>query len=344
VTESTKASTMKDVAKRAGVSVKTVSRVMNLDPSVKSSTRDAVLAAARELGYRPNVPARTLVTGRSKIIGLVISDIGNYFFAQFVNGVESAAEARGYSVLLCDTGENPDTELRCVDMLLGHRVDGLILAASRLRDDEITHIADTVRVAIVNRFHPDPRVLTGSIQDEAVRLAPAHLVSLGHRAIGYIGGPIYSRAAWAREKGCRDVLSENGIEGPLVASGFPVNIEGGYWAMNWLLDVMPHITGVVCYNDMLAIGAIRAAEARGRHVPERISIVGFDDIHFAAHAHPPLTTVSVPIHRLGYNTAQLLLDALEANDDKDKLVDAERTRCTVECHLVIRGSAGPVPE
>ena len=147
--------------------------------------------------------ARTLVT-RSKIIGLVISDIGNYFFAQFVNGVESAAEARGYSVLLCDTGENPDTELRCVDMLLGHRVDGLILAASRLRDDEITHIADTVRVAIVNRFHPDPRVLTGSIQDEAVGWR-AHLVSL-RQDDRVSEGPYTVRLG----EGCRDVLSENG--------------------------------------------------------------------------------------------------------------------------------------
>lgn len=327
--------TMKEVAECAGVSIKTVSRVMNSDPLVKSSTRETVLGAARQLGYRPNAPARTLVTGRSKIIGLLIADLGNYFFSEIVRGVQNATEAQGYGVLMCDTGENPDTEMRCVDLLLSHRVDGLILSSSRLQDEQITRIADAATVALMNRFHPDPRVLTGAIQDEAVHLAAEHLVSLGHTTIGYIGGPIYSRAAWAREEGCKHVLARHGLEGPLVASGFPVSIEGGYSAMNWLLDVRPTITGIVAYNDMLAIGAIRAAQARGYRVPDDISIAGFDDIHFAAHVNPPLTTVSVPIHRMGFDTAQLLIDTTEANGK------AIGNRCRIECHLVIRGSTGP---
>lgn len=328
--------TMHQVASKAGVSVKTVSRVMNGDPAVKDTTREAVLEAARVLGYRPNAPARTLVTGRSKTLGLLIADIENYFFSGLVRGVQTAAEEKGYSLLLCNTDENPDTEMRSVDLLLGHVVDGLVLASSRLQDEQVSRVADSVGVVLINRFHQDSRVLTTSIDADAVHLAAEHLVGLGHRAIGYIGGPIRSRAAWSREEGCRRVLAVHEIDEPLVASGFPVSIEGGYSAMNWLLDVNPDITGVVAYNDMLAIGAMRAAQARGLRIPDDISIAGFDDIHFSVHANPPLTTVSVPIHRLGYDAAMLLIDAVESEDD------SIATRSTVQCHLVTRGSTGPV--
>ncbi len=330
--------TMRQVAAKAGVSVKTVSRVMNRDPAVKESTRESVLEAARALGYRPNAPARALVTGRSKTLGLLISDIENYFFAGLVRGVQTAAEERDYSLLLCNTDENPDTEIRSVDLLLGHMVDGLVMSSSRLQDDQVSRVADSVGMVLINRFHPDPRVLTTSIDAEAVNLAAEHLIALGHRSIGYIGGPIRSRAAWLREEGCRKVLAKHKMREPLVATGFPVSIEGGYSAMNWLLDVDSGITGVVCWNDMLAIGAMRAVQARGLRIPDDVSIVGFDDIHFSAHANPPLTTVSVPIHRLGYEAAILLIDATEAEGAPIK------SRSTVQCHLVTRGSTGPVSQ
>lgn len=333
-----RAPTMQQVAEAAGVSVKTVSRVVNNEPTVRDTTRDLVLETMRALGYRPNTPARTLVTRQSKTLGLLIADIANYFFSEIVVGAQTAAEERGYSVLLCNTRENPDTEIRSVDLLLGHMVDGLLLSSSRLQDEQVSRVADSVNVVLVNRFHPDPRVLTASIDDEAVHLSAEHLVSLGHRVIGYIGGPIRGRAAWLREEGCREVLAMNGIDGPLVASGFPVSIEGGYSAMNWLLDVNPNVTGVIAYNDMLAIGAMRAAQARGLEIPRDISVVGFDDIHFSAHTSPPLTTVSVPIHRLGYDAAMLLIDAIESDGP------LKTTTSTVRCRLVMRGSSGPVSQ
>jgi len=331
-----KVPTMKHIAEEARVSIKTVSRVMNNDPAVKETTRSKVMDVAGTLGYRPNTPARTLVTGKSKTIGLLISDIGNYFFSEMVKGVQVATEEEGYSLLLCDTGENPDTELRCVDLLLGHKVDGLIMSSSRLQDEQISNIANYSDVVICNRIHPDEKVRSVCIEDEALHLATEHLIELGHRHFGYIGGPVRGRAAWMREEGCREVLARHGLEKPIVAAGFPVSIEGGYEAMNWILDVKPEVTGIVTYNDMLAIGAMKAIQARGLKVPEDISVVGFDDINFAAHADPPLTTISVPIFRFGYATAQLLFGAIRPGGKESPRHDV------IKCHLVIRSSTGRV--
>lgn len=331
-----KVPTMKHIAEEAKVSIKTVSRVINNDPAVKEATRGKVMDVAGTLGYRPNTPARTLVTGRSKTIGLLISDIGNYFFSEIVKGVQVATEEEGYSLLLCDTGENPDTELRCVDLLLGHKVDGLILSSSRLKDDQISNVAKYSDVVLCNRTHPDEKVRSVCIEDNALHLATEHLIELGHRHFGYIGGPVRGRAAWMREEGCREVLARHGFEKPIVASGFPVSIEGGYEAMNWILDVKPEVSAIVTYNDMLAIGAMKAVQARGLKVPEDISVVGFDDLNFAAHTNPPLTTVSVPIFRFGYKAAQLLFGAIRPNGDDTPHSDV------IKCHLVIRSSTGKV--
>lgn len=325
---------MKEIAERAGVSIKTVSRVLNEEKGVAPATRQRVLEVASYLDYRPNALARSLVTKRTRTIGLLIADIGNYFFARIVRGIQDAADQKGYSLLLCDTGENPDTELRCIDLLLSHRVEGLVLSSSRLRDEQIARVGDNTGVVLINRFHPHMRVLTSSIDASAVHLATEHLIQLGHRIIGYIGGPMHSRAAWDREQGYRDVLMRNGIATPIVAAGFPVTIEGGYAAMHWLLDVEPSITGVVAYNDMLAIGAMNAIRTRGRRVPEDVSVVGFDDIEFAAHTNPALTTVSVPIYRLGYEAARVLINAIEASEP------VESKEVILPCHLVARASSG----
>ena len=290
--------TIEDVAARSGVSTATVSRVLSGSVPARPETRERVLAAARDLGYRPSGIARALKRRETRTLGLVITDITNPFYPQVVSAIEAAAHERGYGIVLANGGDDPARELEHLDLLVERRVDGIIIASSRMTRRHAEHLrATSVPVVLVN----DPVSGSGlptvtTAHRRGARMAAEHLIELGHARIGHISAPSEHPAAGQRRQGVRDAVRAAGLEGPLIAIG-DGRVGGGASAAEALIGA--GITGIVAYNDLTAIGALRALRRARIGVPEEVSVVGFDDIDLAAWTDPPLTTIRQPIDELG---------------------------------------------
>lgn len=332
--------TIADVAARSGVSTATVSRVLSGAAPARPATRERVLSAVRDLDYRPSGVARALKRAETRTIGLLITDIGNPFFPQIVRAVEDEANARGLGVVLCNASDDPSRELAYLELLLERRVDGLIVASART----IRRLAGLLArvpmpVVLVNaasRGSPLPGITTA--HRRGARLATEHLVNLGHRRIAHISAPFsHAAAARLRRAGVTDALAAAGIDtSSLRVVNGDEHVAGGARAMEVLLAGGDVPTGVVCYNDLTAIGALRGARAAGLRVPEELSIVGFDDIELASWTDPPLTTVRQPTGAMGRWAVEHLAAALGGEAGVDEHV-------TLEPELVVRGTSGPPP-
>ena len=329
--------TIKRVARLAGVSIKTVSRVINGASYVSEETRRRVTRAIQRLNYRPNALARGLVTGRSRSIGLIIADIVNPFFPPLVRAVEDVAAARGYTVVLCDTDEDPAREHAAISVLLEKKVDGLVLCASRVTAGVLRAVADSgVPLAVVNRTLAHPRaieIITDGVAGG--RLATGHLLGLGHTRIAYLSGPRASFSNRNRLRGYREALAARGIgfDPALVVGGVP-SLAAGSEAMAALLDVTPPPTGLFAFDDLMALGALEELGRRRLRVPKDMAIVGYDNIDLAGFTHPPLTTIEQPGVEMGRLAASLLLDLIETGS-----VPRPRTRTLVP-ELIVRLSCG----
>lgn len=281
---------------RAGVSTATVSRVLSGAAATLPATRERVLVAARELDYRPSGIARALKRRETRTLGLIVTDIGNPFYPQIIRAVEAAAHERGYGIVLGNGGDDSARELAHLELLMERRVDGIIVASSRMtRRHTVTLRRAPVPIVLVNATAPGsglPAVATA--HRAGARMAAAHLVALGHRRIAHITAPSAHAAAGQRRLGVRDAL--RGIGGPLIVEG-DGQVEGGDGATQALLG--SGITGIVCYNDLTAIGALRALRRAGVPVPGEMSVIGFDDIEMATWTDPPLTTIRQPTDELG---------------------------------------------
>jgi LacI family transcriptional regulator len=294
--------TLRDVAGAAGVSIATVSRVLTGARSSAPATRERVLNAAAQLDYGPSGPARALKLRRSRTLGLLVTDIENPYLPEIVRAVEDAAHEHGFGVLLCNATDDPRRELAYINLLLERRADGIIVAASRVgaRHAELLG-RSPVPVVLVNSEAPHSGLpaITSDNRGGA-RQAAEYLISLGHRRIGHITAPRTNAAAAARLQGVRDALRQAGMarDEPAVAEG-DGHVTGGERAMSELLDREAAPTAVVCYNDLTAIGAIRAVVRAGHSVPDDISLIGFDDIELAQWTDPPLSTVSQPKQGMG---------------------------------------------
>jgi LacI family transcriptional regulator len=314
---------IKDVAKRAGVSITTASRVLNnVEYPVAATTRRRVEAAARELRYSPSALARALVTRRSGIVGVLVGDMVDPYFAEIARGVEDAARRAGYLVVVCNTDREPETERRYVATLSDYRVDALIFvggdvvspnerrklkqqltAASRRGTLAVACAGDHAGLSTIDIDHRS-----------AARDMAEYLLSLGHRRIGFIGGPRDVSTAGQREAGFRAALTDAGLNASLIVDG-DFTYAGGFEAARRLLgDSAP--TAIFAANDQMALGALNAARAAGLHVPADVTIVGFGDTGSAEHAAPPLTTVSMPRHQLGMAAMEALLAALAARSSR----------------------------
>ncbi len=329
--------TIKQVAILARVSIKTVSRVINGEEYVHDDTRRRVTRAIRRLNYRPNALARSLVTRRSRSIGLVIADIVNPFFPPLVRAVEDAAAARGYNVILCDTDEDATRERAVISVLLEKQVDGLILCASRVPSGYLKGLAgEGVPLVLVNRVLAHPRAAAVVVDGaEGGRRATTHMLDLGHRRIAYLAGPAGSFSHRSRLRGYREALATRKIvfDPSLVAGGI-ASIAAGRQAMAALLDLKRPPSAVFAFDDLMAIGAIEEVHRRGCRVPEDVAIVGFDDIDLAAFVDPPLTTVAQPKAEMGRLAALRLLEMVENSSPP-----RARTM-TLTPELVIRRSCG----
>jgi LacI family transcriptional regulator len=321
--------TIADVALRSGVSTATVSRILSGSAPARPETRERVLAAARDLGYRPSAIARALKRRETRTLGLVVTDITNPFYPQVVRAVEVAAHELGYGIILANGGDDPARELAHLDLLVDRRVDGIIVASSRMTRHHAARLREiSVPVVLVN----DPIAGSGlptatADHRRGARLAAGHLVELGHRRIGHISAPSGHAAAGLRRRGVRDALRQ--LDEPIVAVG-DGGVDGGAAAVPELLRA--GVTGIVAYNDLTAIGALRALREQGARVPADVSLVGFDDIPMAAWTDPPLTTIRQHTEQLGrWAVERVVLGAIGGAEHRTE-------RVLLEPELVVRSS------
>ncbi|WP_308117412.1 LacI family DNA-binding transcriptional regulator [Streptomyces fuscigenes] len=323
--------TIHDVARSAGVSRQTVSRALNDKGEIQGTTKQRVLDAARELGYRPSRFARGLVRQDTVTVGLVIPDLLNPFFTEVAAAALEAAGERGWHVVVHDTSDSPEKE-RTALRVVGSQVDAVIGYFSS-PEDEIDRDTRGVPVVLVGREHRATRF--GSIRidgAEAIDRAVAHLVARGHRSIGMLdhqGRPEPSdRHGWFAA-----AAAARGLDASAVA-GAPQSVEGGEAALPRLLAAYPDVTAVLTFNDVIAVGALRAARRLGRRVPEDLAVVGFDGLRLGDLVEPALSTVSLDIGRLGALAVEEVARLLAAPGDP-----VAGARLVVHGSLLLRDSA-----
>ncbi len=328
--------TIGEVAARAGVSTATVSRVLSGSATARPDTRQRVLAAARDLDYRPSAIARALKRRETRTLGLLVTDIGNPFYPQVVAAVEAAAHALGYGIVLANGGNDPGRELEHLDLLAERRVDGLIVASAHVTDEHRHRLTRAgLPVVLLNAEAGGVGVASVSADHRAgARMATAHVIKLGHRRIGHVTAPASHAAAAARLEGVRDAMPP-GTE-PIVIAG-DAGIAGGAAAVVPML--VAGVTAIVAYNDLTAIGVLRGLGAAGRRVPLDLSVVGFDDIEMAAWTDPPLTTIRQPIPDLGRWAVDRLVRALAGGPTS--VAPTEHVLLTPT--LVVRGTTAAAP-
>ena len=329
---------MKRIAAELGVSVTTVSKVLNDQPDIGSATRARVLARVEQLGYRPNAVARSLTLRRTHTLGVVIPDLMHSFFVEIVAGIEGVMSARGYGLLLCSSGEDPRKERSELEMLRARQVDGIVLASAHASGNtdvlkQITALGGAL-VLIDRDDHTRVRCHRVITDDEEVgRLATSHLLASGRRAIAHIGGPPVVHAK-RREAGYLAVLHEQGADARpewIVRGGF-MEADGNK-AMKSLLALKPRIDAVFAANDPAAIGAMKAIWDSGRRVPEDVAVVGAGDIAHGDLLRVPLTTVSWSKEEQGRRAAELLLDQIGPHPD------GPFRRVVIPPRLVVRDSS-----
>lgn len=331
--------TMKRLAAELGVSITTISKVLNNQPDIGSATRARVLKKVAELGYRPNAVARSLTLRRTNTLGVVIPDLMHSFFVEIIAGMEPVLSDRGYALLLCSSGEDALKERKELEALRQRQVDGLILASAHATSnadllDQMIRAGRSL-VMIDRDDHPAIRCHRVLTDDERVGwLATSHLVTLGHRAVAHIGGPPIVHAK-RREQGYRQALREARIPVKpelIVRAGFLE--RDGYQAMRQLLGSRPRVTAVFAANDPTAIGAMKAIWDAGLRVPEDLAVVGAGNIAHGDVLRIPLSTVSWSRQDMGMRAAELIVQQVEGRSPRTF------QRVIVPPSLLVRGSCG----
>jgi len=331
-------SSIKDVAREAGVSTATVSHVINKTRFVSEEVRARVLEAVGRCGYYPNAHARSLASGRTHILGLVVSDISNPFFPELVKSIEAAAFERGYDVMLSNTNYDPERTSNYVRRFIERKLSGVVIMTSELDTALIDELARReVSVVFLDLGQPGVHMSNLRVNYEAgIEEAIGHLVSLGHAEISFIGGPAHLRSAARRHEAFCNSMRRHlpGARAAVHRGDF--RLEGGRRAACEMLADREMPTAVVAANDMMALGAMVEFRAAGLSIPRDISVVGFDDIAFAALAEPRLTTVCLPRMELGRRAVEALMMTIEHPDQRGVEIN-------IPTYLVIRGSTAPAP-
>jgi LacI family transcriptional regulator len=302
------------VAVRAGVSTATVSRAMNGSNLVRPRTKEKVLRAIHDLGYYPNTQARALVSGRTRMLGLVISDIINPFFPELVKSFEFAAIQHGYEVIVANTDYSSERMGTCVRRMIERKVDGVAIMTSEIEPHLLAELSRRQLPIVfldVGKLEPLISVITVDYS-HGIKQAVQHVISLGHERIGFISGPRSLKSARTRRVAFLKCISSCGVsERQRIEVEGNHKIGGGEIAMTQILSMPNPPTAVLTSNDLTAIGAMRAIHRGGLRVPEDISIVGFDDIEFSEFTQPPLTTVRLSRDELGQKAFSALYNGLD---------------------------------
>jgi DNA-binding LacI/PurR family transcriptional regulator len=327
---------IRDVAQRAGVSIATVSRAVNGISTVAPELAERVWNAVRETGYVPNTQARALVSGRSHILGLVVSEITNPFFPQLVQEFENLAVDQGYEVFIGSTNYDSSRTEALLRRMLQRSVDGIAIMTFGIEQDLIQKLVDRAFPMVfvdAGPELPNIRVLRVNYA-EGIRQAVQHLAGLGHRDIAFISGPLHMRSAAARRDAFLAAMAELGLPvSPQHLVEGTHTMEGGIKACGALLSLPQIPTGVVCSNDMTAIGVQHGLHREHRSVPQDVSVVGFDDIHLAQFMLPPLTTVQMSCQHLAAAAVQALRAGIESNHPQ-----AQQRDWHIPTQLVVRQS------
>jgi DNA-binding LacI/PurR family transcriptional regulator len=332
---------IKDIAQTANVTPGTVSRALRDSPRVNPETKARIQRLADEMGYTPDAQARSLATGRTQAIGVVVTTLTDPFIGTVVQTIESAAYERGYTVILTSSNDIPEREIEAVQMLQSRRVDGVIVSSSRvgaLYQERLDQLR--VPVVLINSLAEQGGQYTISVsvdnQDGGYQ-ATNHLIQKGHRRIAYVAAPADRNDSAERMTGYRNALAEAGIayDSSLVVQGTG-RAGGGKRALPVLLSLNDAPSAVFCYNDMTAIGLLSAACDAGLSVPHDLAVVGFDDIAFAQLAYPPLTTIAQPVDRLGGGAVETVL-AFLADDGRGERAVSD---VTLRGRLIVRASSG----
>jgi len=324
------------VARRAGVSLATVSRVLNHNPNVRESTRDKVLEAVRELCYQPNLLASALMTKQTRTIGLLVPDISNPYFAELCRSVEDACNERGFSTFICNTDERIDREERQISLLRQKGVDGMIFASALEGNENVQRlISSGYPIVLLSRGLDGLPVDQVTVDDfEGGLMATRYLLGLGHRRIALLSGPLRSTPGLYRKKGYEAALEHAGVtvDLDLIDSGDFTVQAGALMAERLLQRVRPLPTAIFAGNDLIAIGAMKVLRRHGIAVPEAMSIVGYDHTLLAEVVDPPLTSVEQPISLMGARAVELLADRLGGRRDQP-------VKVVLPPHLVVEHSA-----
>lgn len=333
---SLKQTTIKDVAQAAGVSIATVSRVLNKQAGVSKELSEKVQVAVDQLNYQLNGIAKALKSSQSRSIGLIIPDIENPFFPALVRGVEDAAQKQGYAIILCNTDGKPEEEERYLKFLLSKQVDGILFVGNlKFEQNKSWLSALSVPLVLLDRRIEDAPFSTILVDNElGASMAVDHLIKLGRYQIAIVGGKPESPASMERVNGAMNRLKDHGypLGEHLLLTGY-FTFEGGYQAAEKLINSGESFDAVFAANDMMAIGVIECLGKYGRRVPDDVAVVGFDDIRMAAWYKPSLTTVKQPVYDMGQVAVRIMVEHITGvrADCKDEILKPE---------LIVRQSSG----
>ncbi|MGA7206406.1 MAG: LacI family DNA-binding transcriptional regulator [Specibacter sp.] len=322
------APTIYDIAALAEVNPSTVSRALSKPGRVSAKTQKKIEDAAAQLNYRVNVFARALPTGRTNTIGLIVSDITNPAYFDVIRGAEAAASERDYTLILAESAESAELELRAAQRMLA-TADGVILASPRLSDDEIQVLAAEKPIVVINRTVAGVHSLVADT-DAGVTDAVRHLAALGHVSLAYVAGPERSWMSARRWESIKARCDWSSLSATIVASGVPT-VDGGRRAAAAVRA--SGATAVFCYNDLMAIGLMQELQLAGVRIPDDLSILGFDNIFGSDFTTPPLSTIKSPLHQSGDSAVRRILADLDGAGDSTPLQP-------LSTELVLRGSTG----
>lgn len=326
------------VARRAKVSTATVSRVINGFPGVREATMARVRRAIAETNYVPNPSARSLRAGRTRLFGLIVSDVNNPFFPELIDAFESLASSQGIDVIFTHTNYDPERLQRCIRRMIERSVDAIAVMTSEVEEESL-QVAKRAGIPLVlmnqrklASSHPNVLVEYGTGFGEALD----HLLALGHADIGFIAGPQALSSARGRKDAFAAALRSRGLKvrNEWIATA-ELRVEGGRKAMEQLLSKRPRPTAVLASNDLMAVGALQAAHAARVRVPEQLSLIGFDDLPIAGMVHPTLSTIRHPRREVATAAFNCLWRAIQG--------EAESAPPLLHPHLVIRNSTAPPP-
>ncbi|MCG8485508.1 MAG: LacI family transcriptional regulator [Clostridia bacterium] len=319
-----KATTIKDVAEKAGVSIATVSRVINNSKQVSQQVRERVLKVIDEMEFKPNPVARSLVMKKSRLIGVVVPEISSYFFGEIMNGIEEIIRTHSYDILVCNSRGKHEQEIRYLDLFTGKQVEGIIFMSWKLENEVVDHIKEMdIPVIMINRNTSKLTVPSVSIDNyKAAYELTKYLLQKGHREIALIRNSIDVDAFGLEQyKGYKQALKDYDIDVDknLVKYG-DFSLDNSYNIVRGFVAANNMPTAIFATSDIMAIGAINALKDNGLSVPEDVSVVGFNDIRLASIYRPRLTVIHQPLFNIGTVAAKMIIDHIKGSESEDNIV------------------------